>query len=85
MTTDNIFPIKGPSEPDKGSAKPTQTDSAEFRRLLERLESLSKNREEKVVKDTEGLRDAMRKAEDDFVAAMDLRRKLEEAFRRSQP
>ena len=85
MTTDNIFPIKGPSEPGKGPTEPTPTDSAEFRRLLEQLENLSKNREETVVKDTEGLQKAMRKAEDDFVAAMDLRRKLEEAFRRNQP
>ena len=84
MSTDQIIPIGGTGEPDgtaKGSAK---TDSAEFRRLLERLEKLSTKSEETVVKDTKGLADALRKAEDDFVSAMDLRRKLEEAFRRSQ-
>lgn len=34
---------------------------------------------------TEEFMDAMKKADDDFVAAMDLRRKLEEAYRRNQP
>jgi flagellar hook-basal body complex protein FliE len=35
--------------------------------------------------DTEEFMDAMKKADDDFVTVMDLRRKLEEAYRRSQP
>jgi hypothetical protein len=37
------------------------------------------------IDDSEKFMDAMRKADDNFVTAMDLRRKLEEAYRRSQP
>ena len=84
MSTDNVFRIGGPSEPGKHPTEPTRTDSAEFRRLLEQLEELSKSSQEKVVEDADDLRDALRKAEDDYISAMDLRRKLEEAFRRSQ-
>jgi hypothetical protein len=84
MSTDHIFPIGGTGGPERTSTGPSSTDSAEFRRLLERLEKLSTKSEEVVVKDAKGLEDALRKAEDDFVSAMDLRRKLEEAFRRSQ-
>lgn len=85
MSPDNIFRIGGSNEPGDHPIEPTRTDSAEFRRLLEKLEELSKNSEEKVVEDADDLRDALRKAEDDYISAMDLRRKLEEAFRRSQP
>ena len=35
--------------------------------------------------EAEEFMDAMKRADDDFVAAMDLRRKLEEAYRRNQP
>ena len=35
--------------------------------------------------DTDQFMDALKKADDNFVTAMDLRRKLEEAYRRSQP
>ncbi len=84
MSTDHIFPIGGTGEPDRTPTGPSKTDSAEFRRLLERLEKLSTRSEETVVKDAKGLEEALQKAEDDFVSAMDLRRKLEEAFRRSQ-
>ncbi len=85
MSPDNIFRIGGSNESGDRPIEPTRTDSAEFRRLLEKLEELSKNSEEKVVEDADDLRDALRKAEDDYISAMDLRRKLEEAFRRSQP
>ena len=37
------------------------------------------------IDDSEKFMDAMRQADDNFVTAMDLRRKLEEAYRRSQP
>jgi len=37
------------------------------------------------VDEAEEFIDAMKRADDDFVAAMDLRRKLEEAYRRNQP
>ena len=85
MSPDNIIRIGGSKESGPSPSEPTRTDSAEFRRLLEKLEQLSKNSEEKVVEDADDLRDALRKAEDDYMAAMDLRRKLEEAFRRNQP
>jgi hypothetical protein len=84
MSTDNVFRIGGPNEPSKPPTEATRTDSAEFRRLLEQLEELSKSSQEKVVADADDLKDALRKAEDDYLSAMDLRRKLEEAFRRSQ-
>ena len=84
MSTDHISPIGGAGKTDRSSTEPSKTDSLEFRRLLEQLEKLSTKSEEKVVKDAEGLQDAIRKADDDFISAMDLRRKLEEAFRRSQ-
>ena len=64
MSTDQIIPIGGTGEPDRTAKGPAKTDSAEFRRLLERLEKLSTKSEETVVKDTKGLADALRKAED---------------------
>lgn len=82
--TDHIIPIGSTGDPDRTSTGLSRADSPEFRRLLEKLEKLSTKSEGAVVKDAKGLQDALRKAEDDFVSAMDLRRKLEEAFRRSQ-
>ena len=84
MSTDNVFRIGGANGPGEHPGEPTKTDSVEFRRLLEQLEQLSKSGEDKVVEDADDLRDALRKAEDDYVSAMDLRRRLEEAFRRNQ-
>lgn len=42
-------------------------------------------RDSSQIDDTLEFMDAMKKADDDFVTAMDLRRKLEEAYRRNQP
>jgi hypothetical protein len=57
------------------------TDPAAFRRILERLEQLARTAPAPEVKDPADLADAMRKAEDGFTSAMDLRRQLEAAFR----
>jgi hypothetical protein len=56
-------------------------DPAAFRRILERLEQLARPAPAPEVKDPADLADAMRKAEDGFTSAMDLRRQLEAAFR----
>lgn len=54
-----------------------------FQELLERLQKIaSEQPQADQVDSPEGLRDALRTADDGFVAAMDLRKQLEEAFRR---
>ena len=89
MSVDDVFRIRGPDQPTSaGRADPT-ADSTEFRRLLEQLENLSRSAEatgaeQTGVEDADDLKNALQRAEDDFVSAMDLRRQLEEAFRRSQ-
>ncbi len=88
MTTDDIQPIQptGPATGNGGNRPVEATDSAEFRRILERLEQISKNElETKPPDDTKEFRDAMKKADDDFVSVMDLRRQLEHAYRKHQP
>ena len=95
----HVDPTGQPTPPDRGTEK-ASSDPA-FRRMLERLEELAKRSDTQASKevskpdaskpdtakvdDTEEFIDALKKADDDFVAAMDLRRKLEEAYRRSQP
>ena len=93
MSIDDLFRIGGPAKPGPHKVDAT-ADSTEFRRLLERLENLSRptgnagsqnvGPQKTGIEDADELKDALRRAEDDFVAAMDLRRQLEEAFRRSQ-
>lgn len=91
MTADeiqNIHPIQstGPATENVGNHPVEATDSAEFRRILERLEQISKKKlEAKPPDDTKEFRDAMKKADDDFVSVMDLRRQLEHAYRKHQP
>lgn len=51
-----------------------------FRRLLERLEALAQAPAAPVA-DAEGLQQALRRADDDYVVAMDLRRRIEAAVR----
>jgi flagellar hook-basal body complex protein FliE len=87
----NVDPTGQPQPPDR-SPNAVSNDPA-FRRMLERLEELARQGKSTPAADvseadtgnTEEFMDAMKKADDDFVAAMDLRRKLEEAYRRSQP
>jgi hypothetical protein len=68
-----------------GQAKAGANDTPEFRRILEKLEQLAKAPPETPPQDAEQLQDALRKAEDGFSSAMDLRRRLEEAFRARLP
>ncbi|MEZ5966723.1 MAG: hypothetical protein R3F56_22990 [Planctomycetota bacterium] len=73
--------VTGPvaAEP-AGVAAPTNPT---FQRLLDSLESLARS-PTPAVGDAESLQHALRRAEDDFVVAMDLRRRLEEAVRGSR-
>lgn len=57
-----------------------------FQALLERLQHLATPAAEpSEVTTADGLRDAVRAADSSFHTAMDLRRQLEEAFRRQAP
>ncbi len=86
MTSDpirGVHPVGGSGAPQPAGAPPV-ADGLEFRRLLERLEELAQRENAPATPpaaDVETFRDAVRAADDDFAAAMDLRRRLEEAFR----
>ena len=57
-------------------------DTAAFRRLLESLEELAKeHRAAPLPEDAGAVQEAMARADEGFTLAMDLRQKLEEAFR----
>lgn len=57
--------------------------SPRFQELLERLQKLAaEQRRPDDVETPEQLEDALRTADDGFVAAMDLRRQLEDAFKK---
>ena len=90
MATDPLVPLdKAPLRPLAGAPNaPAQapTDSASVRRLLESLEKLTRDhREVPPVADAEQIRDAIQRVDDGFTTAMDLRKKLEEAFRGRLP
>ena len=63
---------------------PSQAESSpRFQELLERLQRITAEQPPaEEVGSPEELQDALRTADDGFVAAMDLRRQLEEAFKR---
>lgn len=70
----------GPGGP-TGNAAP----APRFQQLLERMQRLAREHQAAPpVEDADQLQAALRTADDGFVAAMDLRQKLEEAFRRHQ-
>jgi len=84
MATDPcIVPAIAPVSPiAAATATPGPPDSASFRRLLESLERLAKeHRTVPPVEDAQQLQEAIRHVDDGFTTAMDLRKKLEEAFR----
>ena len=57
--------------------------NATFQRLLENLESLARasaSASASAVTDADGLQQALRRADDDYVAAMDMRRRLLDAL-----
>lgn len=58
-------------------------ENSTFQALLERLQQFASTpKEAPKVDDALGLQEAMREADQSFTTAMDLRRQLEEAFRR---
>ena len=66
------------------AAPPSESpETSRFRELFEKLQRLSREqREQAPVESADDLQQAMRNAEDRFQTAMDVRRQLEEAFRR---
>jgi hypothetical protein len=84
--TDAIHRIEG-APAIGGEAGPAEPPpSISFRRLMESLERLAgQQRAPEKVQDAEQLREALRAADDDFVTAMDLRKRLEEVFRSRLP
>ncbi|MFK7738711.1 MAG: hypothetical protein AB8H80_00200 [Planctomycetota bacterium] len=72
----------GPA-PAAPAGAPPASESPRFSELLERLQRLAAEQSKPdEVQGPEGLKQALRTADDGYVAAMDLRQKLEEAFRR---
>lgn len=88
MVADNIThlgPTGQPQRPEHGSGMVSKDPA--FRRMLERLEELAGQSgapKDWQTSSTDQFMDALKKADEDFITAMDLRRKLEEAYRRSQ-
>ena len=87
--TDPINPIQptGSIDPAKGRDQGTNPDSAEFRRILERLQAISDpdtDAQTKKLDDAQEFLDAMKKADDDYMSVMDLRQRLEDAYRKGQ-
>lgn len=79
-------PAAGPTAVGAGPSATGAAASPRFQELLERLQRLAKSQPEPAGIDSpEQLQAALRTADDGFVAAMDLRHKLEEAFRRHLP
>jgi len=75
----------GPAAPAGGAVtgSPATEASPKFQELLERLQKLTSAQPEPDAVDTpETLQEALRTADDGFVAAMDLRKQLEAAFQK---
>jgi hypothetical protein len=83
MDTDRIDPMALPKVAPAAiapSAEPAAASgSLVFRRLLESIESLARTPASEV-QSADDLPQALRRAEDDYVAAMELRRQLEQAI-----
>ncbi|HEX5052297.1 MAG TPA: hypothetical protein VFZ65_11025 [Planctomycetota bacterium] len=75
---EGLLATKGaPAAPQGPGAEPTS-----FQRLLDSLDQLvQEHRQAPPVQNAEQLQAAIRAADDGFVTAMDLRKRLEEAFR----
>lgn len=82
---DRIHGTQGPEANQPGGAAGA-AGSTEFRRLLEQLETVARsaNGSPESVTDIDNLREAMKKADDDFEAVMQLRKQLEDAYRDTQ-
>lgn len=80
-----IQPAPGPAAPAAGAVAGASAAEAspKFQQLLERLQQLTSAQPEPEAVDTpETLQEALRTADDGFVAAMDLRKQLEAAFQK---
>ena len=85
MSTQPIGSTPQPVSPANGTADGASASPA-FRALLDSLERLVQNQPRAPeVADAHGLHDAIRDADQGFRQAMDLRRRLEDAFRARQP
>ncbi len=88
MSHDPLGPI-GPVERPASNAQnaaPAGADSGlEFRRLLETLERISAERDLPPADDVQAFARAVQRADDEFSTVMDLRRRLEDAFRGRLP
>ena len=81
VTAGPVGTLLAPGQPQAGAA----SASTGFQALLERLQQFAKEAPAAPpVDDPDQLRAAMQRAEQSFTTAMELRQKLEEAFRRHQ-
>jgi hypothetical protein len=83
MGIDESFRIDRLHGPGRVTKRPPEAaaDGAGFRRLLEQLEQLAPAGDPPIVPDVDELQRAVRRADDDYRTAMDLRRLLEQAYR----
>ena len=81
-----VAPLQPGTAAGTAVAPPPGGDSLPFQRLLDSVQRLAEARQRtEGGDDAERLQDALRVAEDGFVTAMDLRQKLEAAFRAHRP
>lgn len=90
MSQDSLRPVTGvgPVDVAPAPAAPSATDALAFQRLLDSLQKLTA--EQRRTNDGNGdgaeqLQHALKAADDGFVTAMDLRQRLEAAFRAQRP
>lgn len=85
MTTDMLPRIDAATNGATAAPAAPPPDTANFRRLLESLEKLTKDHRQappaEDVQDTDQLKAALQRADQGFTTAMDLRRQLEDAFK----
>lgn len=83
---DALQPLAGPQSPaTEAPAATSPADTASFRRLLESLELLAKeHRQAPPLTNAGAVPEAMARADEGYSLAMDLRHRLEEAFRQRQ-
>ena len=72
---------------DQGAKRPDGTDPKKFQALLDEMQKLTSDQrsQESTSTDLGEFADELRRADDDYATLMDIRNKLEEAFRRQIP
>lgn len=90
MSHDTLHPVTATAPVAAPAATaPQRIDGLSFERLLDSLRKLGEHRQPDAAPageaDVSRLQDALRAADDGFVTAMDLRQKLEAAFRAQGP